>query len=204
MTAEMSWWPEGTFPYTPGFLTWFMENFWESAGMKTQVHKFPLEGEQITERRRLGQMAIYVPHGLTMEDLKKMFPVAQILLLNDKDKFIADRVNRECSCGWRWVDSMVDAPNRNTTEKGLGEIFRKNRRSGMTSKTYIIGGQISKILTGKYFDEGETSSRLIGFSDTKSIYARYYKSGRLFFSLIPHSERPSEHMGGRSEEVIRS
>lgn len=189
---------------SPEYLTQFMRNFWVEAGQRVGknivVDNFPLTAKEIKEKAKGGQMAIFVPDGLTREDLGKMFPKMKSWATQEEN-LVVDEVNNS---GWLWIEASVDAPNRNTTQGQLEEKFRKEGKQGQSLRTYIIGSQISKLLTDHYFDEGPIWLRLLGscFEDGV-LYSSFNLGGGLHVCSVWVPEYHAEYMGGRSEEVIR-
>lgn len=106
--------------------------------------------------------------------------------------------------GWLWIEASIDAPNLNTTQRGLEEKFKKEGRRIQSLKTYKIGGEISKLLTGRYFDEGPTWSRVLDSCHGGGVLRAFFSpSGRLNVPSDPNPEARLEDLGERSEEVIK-
>ena len=192
-------------PGSPELLTQFMCSFWAEAGQKIGkeyvVSKFPLKSQEIEERAKNGQMAIFVPTEVSRIDLGKMFPKMNSWAVKEGNSAV-DMINNS---GWLWIEASVNAPNRNTTEKQLGDILKKAKRQGQSLRTYIIGGQISKLLTCRYFDEGPTFSRLLGSCGGGGVLsAIFHPDGYLHVSSSWNPGGHNEDMGGRSEEVIKA
>ena len=189
---------------SPELLTQFMRSFWQEAGQKIGrsivVDKFPLTAKEIKEKQEKGQMAIFVPAEVNRVDLGKMFPKMESWAVQEGNSAV-DVINNS---GWFWIEASVDAPNRNTTQRQLEEKFKKEGKQGQSLRTYIVGGQVSKLLTNRYFDEGATWSRLLGSRDEgRVLLAGFFSNGGLdvFSNWYPGSH--SESIGGRSEEVIK-
>jgi len=190
-------------PTSPEALTQFMRAFWAEAGQRIgkniAVDNFPLTVREIKEKAKEGQMAIFVPDGVNRVDLGKMFPKMGSWAV--KENSIVDVIN---NYGWLWVEASVEAPNRNTTQTELEEKFKKEGKQGQPLRTYIIGGQISKLLTDKYFDEGSTWSRLLGSCvGCRVLYSLFRSDGRLDVGSLLRSWLRVGSLGGRSEEVIK-
>ncbi|MCX6706031.1 MAG: hypothetical protein NTV24_02910 [Candidatus Woesebacteria bacterium] len=190
---------------SPESLTRFMRSFWLGAGQRIGeeyiVSKFPLKSQEIKERTKNGQMAIFCPAEVSRVDLGRMFPKMGSWAVEESNSAV-DTINNS---GWLWIESSIDAPNRNTTEKQLGDTLKKAKRQGQSLRTYIIGGQISKLLTGRYFDEGPTWSRLLGSCDEGPVLcANFYSLGDLRVSSALSPGGRDGDLGGRSEEVIKA
>lgn len=186
-------------------LTQFMRAFWQEAGRRIGrsivVDNFPLTAKEIKEKQGKGYMPIFVPVEVGRVDLGKMFPEMGSWAVQEGNSAV-DTINNS---GWLWIEASVDAPNLKTTQGQLEEKFKKERRQGQSLRTYIIGGQISKLLTDKYFDEGPTWSRLLGSRNDGGVFNANFDSGGC---LGVHSRLDPEHhqgrLGGRSEEVIKA
>ena len=192
-------------PSNPEKLTQFMSAFWQEAGQRIgksyTVEAFPLTSKELKERKERGEMAISVPQGISRVDLGKMFPKMGSWSVEEGNSAKDIKDNFDCL----WIESAVDAPNLNTTEAMLDEIAREKGKDGQSLRSYIIGAQISKVLVGKYFDEGATSSRLPGSRDGGRVLSASFDSGG---SLSVGSYCfPGAHnglLGGRFEEVVKA
>lgn len=194
-------------PANPELLTRFMHAFWQDAGQRigvsVTVDPFPLTAREIKEKQRKGYMAIFVPDGLDRETLGRMFPkVGGSAVREGHSTF-----NVAQNSGWLWIEASIDTPNKNTTQGQLEERFKKARKQGQTLKTYLVGSQVSKLLTDSYLDEGPTWSRLVSFldGDTGRVLSfGFNPSGSL---LVNAGIGPGDHnrgwLGGRSQEVIK-
>ncbi|MDP3994460.1 MAG: hypothetical protein Q8P91_01345 [bacterium] len=184
-------------PFNPELLTESIRAFWEEAGHRIGknivVDKFPLGAEKIKEEReQRDRMAIFVPDNVNWEDLGKIFPeIGNWGLALGNPPF--DIINNS---GWLWIEASVDAPNRYITPKEGSQ--------GQSLKTYIIGSQISKLLTGKYFDQDGTSSKLLGCFTAKgsAIRCRFEKHGYLVTFYRLSSKEEDGKVGSRFEEKV--
>lgn len=191
-------------PTNPELLTQFYAAFWLDAGQRIGkghvVSEFPLQSKEIKERTKNGQMAIFVPANVNKVDLGRMFPKMGSWVVAEGNS-VVDTINNS---GWLWIESSVDAPNRNTTEKQLEDIFKKAKRQGQSLRTYIIGGQIAKLLTDQYFDQGPNWSRLLGSCrGGRVLDSRFHSVGSLYVYSHLHPGYHHEFIGGRSEEAIK-
>lgn len=189
---------------SPELLTQFMCSFWAEAGQKIGksivVDKFPLTAKEIKEKAKKGQMAIFIPEGVTKEDLGKMFSKMNSWAVKEGNSAV-DIVDNS---GWLWIEASVDAPNRKTTQEQLEEKFKKERKQGQPLRSYIVGSQISKLLTGEYFDEGSAWSRLLGCRDEDGVLHAYFHSdGYLDVLSRLNPEARRGRLGGRGQEAIK-
>ena len=113
--------------------------------------------------------------------------------------------DKEAKSGWVDVEMDIDSPNTDTKEDDLEKLFKYQGRKGMRLSTYIWTGQASKVLTGEYFDQGSTYSRLLSSSSGGYVVDAYFSpDGRLGvrWYLSPAVHHPL--LGGRSEGVKRA
>lgn len=191
-------------PTNPETLTKFMDAFWADAGQRIGksivVDKFPLTAKEIKERQKNGEMAIFVPSEVSRVDLGKIFSKMGSWSVKEGNS-VVDKVKNS---GWLWIEASVGAPNRNTTERQLEDIFKKVGKQGQSLRTYIIGSQIGKLLTDKYFDQGWTWSRLLGSGyEGRVLNAGFYSGGDLLVRSDLSPELHGEGLGGRAEEVVK-
>lgn len=187
-------------------LTKFIHSFWTEVGKKIGktiiVDKFLLTSKEIKERQVKGDMAIFDPDGVGKEDLGIMFPNLDSWALREGNS-IVDITNNS---GWLWIEASVDSPNRKINKDELEEKFKKEGKQGQSLKSYIIGSIISKLITGKFFDEGPTWTRLLGSSDSdvdRILECDFGIDGRLGVGPTHFPWERSKSSGGRSEEVIK-
>ena len=156
--------------------------------------------EELEALRQEGRMMVYNP-GFSYPVHGKIFPKMNSYSVKE-DSPIKDK---ETKSGWVDVEMDIDSPNTDTKEDDLEKIFKSQGRKGMRLATYILGGQASKVLTGKYFDQGSTYSRLLSSSfDGYVVDADFYSHGLLNvgWALDPQAHAPG--LGGRSEGVKRT
>ncbi|MCJ7805432.1 hypothetical protein MUP46_02200 [Patescibacteria group bacterium] len=188
----------------PELLTQFMYAFWAEAGQRIGkeyvVSEFPLKSQEIKERIKNGQMAIFVPAEVSRIDLGKMFPKMGGWVVQEENS-VVDGVN---NFGWLWIEDSVDSPNRNTTQRQLEKKFKKEKRQGQSLRSYIVGSQINKLLNDKYFDGGQIWSRLLGSCRGDGVLISGFGSrGDLSVHSFLYPEDRDEFVGGRSEEVVK-
>lgn len=192
-------------PTSPELLTQFMRSFWQDAGQRIGksyvVDEFPLTAMEIRESQKAGYMAIYVPNGVSIKDLGRMFPDMSSWSVEGDDS-VVDVVN---NFGWLWIEASIDTPNRGTTQIILEQKFKREQKQGQSLRTYVVGRQICKLLTGRYFDEGGNSSRLLGsyFGD-RALCGSSSPSGNRNIEAFLDPLYQSEYLGGRSEELIKT
>ena len=125
---------------------------------------------------------------LKSKEIKERAKQKQMAVFNGKD--------------WVWIEKSVDAPNLGTNEYQLREKIEKNGRQIMSLETYETGGRIHELLSGKYFDEEVTGSRVIR-NDQVAASAYFLFDGYLSVDPYLHPEFGYEDLGGRFEELIK-
>lgn len=116
--------------------------------------------------------------------------------------------------GWIKVEATIGAPNLNTSREELVNFARRQGYLGQRESTYILASQASKDLTGRYFDEGGTWSRLLGVRGESIIFrnrryvmgvgAHFDSDGRLHVDWGLGSLVNVPDLGARFEEVKRA
>ena len=196
-----------TQPHTPELVASFMQNFIrvkiEESGAEISIptisvcDRTPVE---LAALKAAGRGMVYNP-GLKYSELGRIFPKMQSYSARE-DSSVTDEYER---VGWVDIEMTVDAPNINTTEQDLIDLFGTQEKNGQRLSTYIWGSQISKELTDKYFDQGSTYARLLGSRrGGRVVHAYFYSRGllRVYWDLKSDSHDP--HLGGRSEGVKRA
>jgi len=191
-------------PDDPKRLTDLYITFWakygQIIGKICTVDTYPLGSREIREGIKKEQRDIFKPANVSLVDLGRMFPKMGGWAVAEGNS-VVDTINNS---GWLRIEASVDAPNRNTTQGQLEEKFRKERKQGQSLRTYIIGGQTSKLLTDKYFDQGINWSRLPGSCrGGRVLDSRFHSVGSLYVYSHLHPGYRHEFIGGRSEEVIK-
>lgn len=105
---------------------------------------------------------------------------------------------------WVKTEAIIDAPNINTTQRDLENHAKKQGYLSQWDCIYILISQVSKDLTGRYLDEGDTWSRLGSRSEGSMVTANFYSDGSLdsvwFMDQLIHDSS----LGGRFVEVKRA
>lgn len=110
-------------------------------------------------RKELAQMekterAVYVPD-IELYLLEKIFPDMRVKDFLGKHVAVDDQK----SSGWFAVEKDTEAPNANTTEEDLKNLF--SGKQGMSLRAYIWASKASGALTGRRWDN-KSLSRLMG------------------------------------------
>lgn len=195
--------PEAPIIPTAESITAHLRDVWTERGRR--IHKtydlpdLSATPDQIAEIYQGGRRISYVPRGITLVDLGRMFPDMRSWATSDGTTVRSD----QSKGGYLAVEASVDAPNIGSDEETLRTLFKSLGRKGMTLPTYIVASQDAELETGQYFDGGATWSRLLGSRSGGSVvYAYFYPDGRLDVrsSLSPRNAHPD--LGGRSQEAI--
>lgn len=188
-------------PVSPEKVTTFWQAFWAENGRKVgisiSVPECPFTREQLENIRRINKGPIYIPNELsTQRDrhlLGKMFPKMQSHSVEEGNTV----TNEVARSGWRQFDMSVDAPHLGTDENQLREVMVSHGDEEPSLNEYIVASQASKLLTGKYLDEG-TRSRIFGSRvDGGVVRARFYSGGCLSVHSFWYSDDRLSYLGGR-------
>ena len=149
--------------------------------------------------KEVSSMMVYVPKQLTGKEglilLDKMYPQTA----NFSAKNGTPILDGHQTTGWIKVEATIDAPNGNTRQKELEDFAKKQGYLGQRLSTYILASQASKDLTGRYLDEANTWSRLLGSRRGGHVFSARFGSGDY---LTSRSRHPS--LGGRFEKVKKT
>ena len=169
-----------TYQKSPGsreLLSRFTVAYWKEAGNRIgknfQVDNFPLTSQDLIEKQNEGLMAIFVPQGITRDDLLRIYP--KMGMYATCQRLSIDNI-RGLGC-WLWIEA-----SSTNLRKTLDSRDASKGVFGQSLRTYIVGGQISKLLTGRYFDEkGLTVSELLGHQpwERRILIAGFNSDGHL-------------------------
>lgn len=107
--------------------------------------------------------------------------------------------------GWIKVEAVIDAPNLNTRLKELEDFAKEQGYIRQAEGTYVLASQASKDLYGQFFDEGNTSSRLLGFRGEDVVIIPDFLSEGYWAVVQPlYPQDCSPRLGARFEEVKRT
>jgi len=198
-------------PHTPELVTATFQTIWDDraervadllGGSLASVAGVDRTQEEIAQLEAEGRRLGYVPPELATQDkrhiLGVMFPEMQCNGVRAGNTVS----NEQVRVGWFDYEAAIEGPHPDKTERELEVIFARTGRSGMNLTEYVIAGQDSKLFTGKYLDQGTTSSRLPGSRNGgRVVNADFYPDGYLYVSshLLPDSHYPS--LRGRSVGV---
>lgn len=191
-----------TQPHTPELITNIWQAIWQAWGRKVglnlTVPSCDRTQEELTQLEKDGKRMIYVPQEVATQENRylfdKIFPKMQDHNVTEENLITNDNTQE----GWLDIEVNPDAPNRRTTEENLREQFVSREREGQSLSSYIIGSQLSKLVTDCYFDE-DTASRLLNSRmDGDIIGASFHPSGylRIHWRLDPGAN--DSYIGGRS------
>lgn len=153
---------------------------------------------ELKELKDQGRIVIYNP-GLSLEKLIEIWPNYK-----NKKRFQlgAMDLSKIPQSGWLDIESSIESPYLDITEEQLEAYFWPKKKEGQTVTTYLIGSLLMKELTGRYFDEFNTFSRLTGtrYKDGSSVRAFTQPDGTPIFNWefnkdVTHFPR----LGGRSQ-----
>lgn len=202
----------GKDPHTPELLTRVWQIVWQNWGLRTGRDFWEIRCDrtqaEIDQLEAAGKSLIILPEEVLdqihnpYQFLAETFPFANNLRFQIRPASVAVAIPR---VGTIAIEASVDAPNLNTGEYQLPQLFEAQGVTGQTLVEYVVGSNFSRLMTSHYFDENGTRSRLTGTRDQGSagwaIDAHSDKSGQVFInaSLDPEDRKPN--IGARTSEV---
>ena len=198
-------------PLTPELVTSTWQTAWKVWGDSVE-HTFDVPycdrtSEELAALKSEGRGVvltpdeIYTPEGLIL--LGRIFP-----RMRSWSTEAGTTVTNEVSNGGSIdIEMSVDAPYRTAqgyTEQELIDKIASDARQGQRLATYIVGSQFSKLLTGKYFDQGDTWSRLPGSRGGDGVLGAYFYSDGYLSVRFWRREFQFPDLGGRSEGVKKA
>ncbi|MBI4080274.1 MAG: hypothetical protein HY430_00720 [Candidatus Levybacteria bacterium] len=196
-----------TSPHTPELIDRTFQTVWsvwgESIGHSFDVPACDRSSEELESLRTEGRGVLLVPDEVYTREglilLGRVFPKMNSWSVGEDTTVVNEHTGGGCID----VEMTVDAPyrtDRGYTEQQLRDAIAADGREGQRVATYIVGSQISKLLTGRLFDKGSTSSRLPGSSDGGRTMGAYFApNGYLHVSSNLDPQYQSPRLGGRSE-----
>lgn len=121
--------------------------------------------------------------------------------MSQKDNAVTNDKN---SSGWFDYEVSIDAPYLDTTEGQLMDKISKDGREILSLNQYIVAGQDSELLTGKYLDEDETWVRLGSRHVGHVVSADFSRGGCLYVGWFLGSDYHYPYLGGRSSGVKKA
>jgi hypothetical protein len=170
--------------------------------LSIEIPAVPYDTKRIQEEKEeRGRVLVFALKTLTDKEglitLGKLFPAMGSWSTKPGSSVVVEPV----LFGWMFVESSLDAPNRNTTEPELREVFAKQNAKGYGLPVYIIFGQFCKEVFGSYPDIN-TWSRLLGSSRGGGVLsADFHSDGSLSVDRGLNPENSHGNVGGRSAVV---
>lgn len=178
----------------------------EKVGLNIAVPDFEGSQADLSEHLLKGDKPFYVPTEISTQAtrhlLGKIWPVMQSYSVAENTG-VTNEVDHS---GWRYTEATTDAPFLETKEGDLRNKIKKieDGREGLTVTEYIIASQDHKLLTGRYFDQGDTWSRLLGSrGDGKVVDAGFHSGGFLYVDWRLDADCPYPGLGGRSSVGVK-
>ncbi|OGE30729.1 hypothetical protein A3C59_03370 [Candidatus Daviesbacteria bacterium RIFCSPHIGHO2_02_FULL_36_13] len=176
----------------------------EQVGLNIAVPAFEGSQADLNEHILRGDRPIFVPTELSTQAtrhlLGKIWPAMQSHSVAENTS-VTNEVDHS---GWRYTEATTNAPYLDTTEKQLKDQLKKANREGLTATEYIIASQDHKLLTGEYFDQGSTWSRLLESRlGGEVVDADFYSDGYLGVHWYLKSDDHHPSLGGRSSVGVK-
>lgn len=195
---------------TPEAVTSSWQRRWEvwgvEIGLNIAVPAFEGSQQDLNEHLLREDRPFYVPTELSTQAtrhlLGKVWPAMRSQAVAENTP-VTNEVDHS---GWRYAEASTNAPFLDTKEGDLRNKIKKveDGREGLTATEYIIASQDHKLLTGEYFDQGSTWSRLLGSRrDGKVVLAHFYPDGCLFVGWDLRADGHDPYLGGRSSVGVK-
>ncbi len=163
-------------PTDPDAATQAFREIWRERGERIgaiyDVPACPYTADELRALDAAGRRVGYLPPEMatqaTRHLLAKIFPLLQSYALFERNPV----TNRDNPSGWFDYDSPEEAPYLNTDAPSLIEAVTSEGRWLASLNQYVVASQDSKLLTGRYLDEGRTWSRLAQYLDGKLVCSR--------------------------------
>lgn len=192
--------PQKVTNFWRGFIGFSIQSREEVDARIPQIPDCDRTEKELEKLRQEDRMMIYNP-GFSYPVHGKVFPKMNSYSVKENSP-IKDKGAKP---GWVDVEMDIDSPNRDTKQEDLEKLFKSQKRNGMRLSTYIWAGQASKVLTGKYFDQDTTYSRLLSSSyGGRVVHAYFFPHGKLYVFWYLGPAHPDPGLGGRSEGVKRT
>lgn len=198
-----------TSPLTPELVRATFQTIWqargESVGIEVVIPSCDRSKEKLAELVKAGRRIGYLPEQFMAQKdrsvFAKMFPQLGSYSVQERNS-VTNEVDR---FGWFDYEASVDAPCLDTTEDQLRERIAADGRLKMNVNEYIVAGEDSKLFTGEFLDQGDTSARLLGSRDGGGVVSAHFDSnGRLFVYWLLLPANHGSGLGGRSVGVKKA
>lgn len=193
-----------TNPHTPELVDGTFQIVWRAWGERDDhIYEVPScdrTTDKLAALARVGKGVLLIPDEVyTPEGLARLGRIFPQMRMREGTTV----ANEYDGGGCIDVEMAVDAPYRTAggyKEPQLRDIIAADGRKGQRLATYIVGSQVNKLLTGCYFDQELTLSRLPGSSvGGRTVSAAFDRGGGLDVSTGLFRQYRLTGLGGRSE-----
>lgn len=199
-------------PHNPEVVTASFHAIWHVRAEKLKrvgvEITLPGDGYSEEELKRLeanGRRPGYLPPELATQEARHLLAVIWPEMGSFSVKEGNPVTNEENLSGWFDYEASVDAPFTNTTEDQLRKAIKKEGKNGINLNEYIVAGEDSKLLTGRYLNEGKTGVRLLGSRYGGGVVEAYFDSyGLLTVGSILSPQYHDRGLAGRSVGVPKA
>jgi len=197
-------------PLTPELVDTTWQTLWGEWGKRVRgtfdVPSCDRTPEELAQLQKENKAVLLIPDNLDLVMLGNMFPEMKRRAIQAETTVTDEQSTGGCVD----IEMDIESPHGNTTEDQAIESLKLQGRNGQRLKTYFIGSEFSKALTGHGFDNN-TFSRLPGSRskyiydrEDRMMYAPFFTIGHVPHDvlLFPHDHQP--HIGFRSEGVKKA
>jgi hypothetical protein len=155
--------------------------------------------KEVADLRRDKRGTLFIPDGLTIGHLDKIFPT---LLSDDRlssiKKLVMEKWDEPVVGGWRDVEMDLDAPNKKTTKDQSVTLFTARGKELQSLPIFVAASYANKKLTGHYFEEDSWTRLSDSWENGDDLAAGFGPSGQLRVIRI-NPEKAHQNIGARSE-----
>ncbi len=193
---------------TPERYEEFLQKIWHKRELKSQAtggnlvvspELFLYTQDEIQRLEVEGRRIGFMPEGLSSQANRHVINTISPHLHSlsvQKVNFVTNDVDRH---GYYDYDATIFAPYKNTTERQLRNIARRQKRTGLTLNQFAVAALDTKLFDGQYLDED--SNFFVRLLDSRYrgrvVAARFLKDGHLVVVSDFNPKDHIEYLGGR-------
>lgn len=179
----------------------FYQDFLDKAGWDLKIKVPPCDRpvKKVSSLRSEERGVLFVPDGLTIGHLDKMFP--QMLPKDSAPKIrksILDNWDEPVSGGWYDVEQQGESPNRGATKSEARILFSSKGREQQSLPVYILASQVNKEVNAHYLDEKSWTRLSNTWQNGDGLAVGFSAGGQLRITRLDPEQRHT-NIGARSQ-----
>jgi hypothetical protein len=178
----------------------FYQNFLDEIGgnLKIKVPPCNRPAKEISNLRIEERGVLFVPDGLTVGHLDKMFPQMLSREFPRVRKSVMENWDEPVSGGWYDVEQQSESPNRGAAKSDASIVFSSKGREEQSLPVYILASQVNKKVTGHFFDEESWTRLSNSWQNGDGLGVGFSAGGQLRVTRLD-PEQPHPNIGFRSQ-----